>query len=306
MNTSPIRAACAALMAVVAAPAFADTAASARLANMHFELIDLRPKDGIAPSMTFMDGLGSVVSIGMRQDARSPYYSAQATVDSPLRGVSIGHALRDAGAGAAVRGNGSLVGVGLVARSFTMAATGVERTASGIAGLGNDRYGYGLLRFELSPHTKLVWTADANLQVQTAQRYRHYDPAWDGLRYELANASAFMALGQVDESGSFERALGFNVGRAREYDSTGITGHFNVPNSRGRTDQISLVLRNRSDDTFNGALIASTRAYGITSTVPEPETYAMFLGGLAIVGFVVRRRRAKEAQLASVPSAAQG
>ncbi len=34
---------------------------------------------------------------------------------------------------------------------------------------------------------------------------------------------------------------------------------------------------------------------GITTAVPEPETYAMMLAGLGLLGFAARRRKAKAA-----------
>lgn len=40
-----------------------------------------------------------------------------------------------------------------------------------------------------------------------------------------------------------------------------------------------------------GTYSASFRVTPLTSPVPEPETYALFLAGLAAVGYVARRRR---------------
>jgi PEP-CTERM motif len=37
--------------------------------------------------------------------------------------------------------------------------------------------------------------------------------------------------------------------------------------------------------------LATTGNTGVVGAVPEPETYAMLLAGLAVMGFVVRRRR---------------
>jgi hypothetical protein len=45
----------------------------------------------------------------------------------------------------------------------------------------------------------------------------------------------------------------------------------------------------------NSSTIARWSIAQVTSAVPEPETYAMFLAGLGLLGFVSRRRKQKAA-----------
>jgi len=47
--------------------------------------------------------------------------------------------------------------------------------------------------------------------------------------------------------------------------------------------------------TSNNSTIARWSIAQVTSAVPEPETYAMFLAGLGLLGFVSRRRKQKAA-----------
>ena len=42
----------------------------------------------------------------------------------------------------------------------------------------------------------------------------------------------------------------------------------------------------------SGANLGATGAVGVTTAVPEPETYALMLAGLGVMGFVAKRRRA--------------
>jgi hypothetical protein len=44
--------------------------------------------------------------------------------------------------------------------------------------------------------------------------------------------------------------------------------------------------------------ISGTLTVGSITAVPEPETYAMLLAGLGLLGFAARRRKQKEAALA--------
>jgi hypothetical protein len=45
----------------------------------------------------------------------------------------------------------------------------------------------------------------------------------------------------------------------------------------------------------NDVSSASVSTYGFAPDVPEPQTYAMLLAGLGMLGGIVRRRKAKQA-----------
>lgn len=61
------------------------------------------------------------------------------------------------------------------------------------------------------------------------------------------------------------------------------------------TNQVGTVARNIqfADTTFNFNAANGTLSYDVAAAVPEPESYAMFLAGLGLLGAVARRRRAK-------------
>ena len=93
------------------------------------------------------------------------------------------------------------------------------------------------------------------------------DPARELGEIVVLNRDLFFGV----KIGNTLRALGYEVGFVRD------TGAF-VERLRG--PDVPPVLGSRSTD-----------LRGVVGAIPEPETYALMLGGLGIVGFVARRRR---------------
>jgi PEP-CTERM motif len=65
------------------------------------------------------------------------------------------------------------------------------------------------------------------------------------------------------------------------------TGAYVLSFGNSGGDNIGMLLDNVS--------VSVTSDVGVTSAVPEPETYAMLLAGLGLLGFAARRRKVKEA-----------
>jgi PEP-CTERM motif len=290
MKPSSMRTACFALSAFAAIPAWADTAAFAQLSGMHFELIDLRPKDGVAASIKFIGDQGSLTSIFLRNASGAPVYSATSQGSSPFSASFIAHAFGDVGARARVQADGSRDGTRLTARSFANAVRAEGSFAEARAELSERG---SPLRFELSAHTKLALTADTRVSASTSQT-RWPEPSENGYTVDRAVGWAGMTIGLESADGSIDRADGFNVGRAYQYDyvQTRPYGDIGEAQSYTSTEHNTLVFRKRTDDTINGGLTAFADVSSATAAVPEPETYAMFLSGMAIVGWVTRRKRA--------------
>lgn len=75
------------------------------------------------------------------------------------------------------------------------------------------------------------------------------------------------------------------------YDTAGIElgdGYLSVASATGL---ISVSIANASNSAIDAGLAASADTSLMPSPVPEPESYALFLAGLGLMGLVARRRR---------------
>jgi hypothetical protein len=106
-----------------------------------------------------------------------------------------------------------------------------------------------------------------------------------------ANASAALTPGLA---GSYAGAYFelFDVpqtGLSNLYDTAGIELGEGYGAEAFSTGMISVSIANTSGSSIEGVLIASADTSLLP--VPEPESYAMFLAGLGLMGLVARRRR---------------
>lgn len=96
--------------------------------------------------------------------------------------------------------------------------------------------------------------------------------------------------------GRHSRAFAINESGQVVGESTTATGELHAfitgPNGEGMKDLNSLVdLPDRVILAY--AFAINDKGQVLTQTIPEPETYAMLLAGLGLVGFVVRRKKAE-------------
>lgn len=90
---------------------------------------------------------------------------------------------------------------------------------------------------------------------------------------------------------SFENVLAFNT----------VDKLYTVDRYSGNSDLYSIDLTTQSATLIGATGLSSLGAlafvpnFEVTSPVPEPETYAMLLAGLGMLGFMARRRKQKEA-----------
>ncbi len=280
----------AACLAAAVGPVFAEATSSATFGNLVITLTDLNTGDGIAPTLSFKANghayvLGETLGFGdTYQDNLYAYTAPQ------QHGVTAGQVGTDWSSAAS-----SVNAANTVAGFSSLWATGTA--GSGLDGYGAYRsYATGadpfFNTFSLSANTKVTFSTLASGAAHTSLGYN-----LDCDQGEYAYAHLFRAV-----SGSVGGQDVFDV-QERELIAT-----FNVRDD-GTTEGVN--------DTWSGLMSASfsntsgldalgefhafvsTEGHsamwdGVTkgvSTVPEAESYAMMLAGLALVGGIARRRK---------------
>jgi hypothetical protein len=109
--------------------------------------------------------------------------------------------------------------------------------------------------------------------------------------YNLSYSVGDPSLGDFAES-SVELSVSVNSSswkKSWEHEEIGSSSVTSLASSN--SDTLSLLIRNTKStaQTLQWTAFAETSAYTVTP-VPEPETYAMLLAGLGLMGFVARRR----------------
>jgi hypothetical protein len=260
--------------ALAAVPAAHNFNSRVGVTGLSYELIDLRPDDGIAPSVTFQSGVGnSFVELLYRG---AFYNDSHSTALMP--GGVLASRMLPGGAGVASIAQGSdglgLLALGMGSRLGSKTGgtlTSYEASANAI--------GYGL-NVLLSPGTEMRWTGGYSLQANA-------DKWWGSMANQAARAEL-----RIDHGGTFDTfsAVAYanpHLGR----QSVSKAGEFSFSYVNTGTEAAS----------YASGLTASTlggyRNLGFESVpaVPEPSTYALMAAGLAVVGVVTRRRSAKAA-----------
>lgn len=145
--------------------------------------------------------------------------------------------------------------------SFTGAPTALSANANA--------YRYG--DFTVTDNTVLLFTVDASTSIDLPIPLNGSAYAWSTL--------------DVDGTG----ALGFSNQHGGTSKISWAAGLGNPVTDSG---QLTAYFVNVSGGDINGTLRAGTyiNSYGFIPAVPEPETYAMLLAGLGLMGFIARRR----------------
>ncbi|WP_229257335.1 PEP-CTERM sorting domain-containing protein [Duganella callida] len=279
-------------LAAAAGPVFADAYSTASFGNVTVTLIDLDPNDGIAASISFLPNTTKFDG--------GAYIHGEAE-DGIIGGYDPGHQLQrfdKSGAWQSTNVSGNAhTGLSSAAASVTGSASGVGFTALSVSGKAlsglddhGNYYSYASVPFNnvdnrgfvLSANTKVVFSVDAAMSATMTRGYTA-----GALEGESASALMSLYAGGLAADGSMLDDLQQH-GVGVQYFDGGPLG--------GATDSwagvMSASYSNLTNHSSQGQFWADAQVGGhsVMAAVPEPETYAMLLGGLGLLGGLARRR----------------
>lgn len=153
--------------------------------------------------------------------------------------------------------------------------------SAGSAAFASSSYGYTRADVEAT----LTLSRDAVVSISVPYSLSTSVTAGDGggWGFSFAYMAAFnLALGENSNDVRFSSSVQLNSYQAQSASESGI---------------LTLYVRTTDPETFllNTHLYTAGRTSDITAPVPEPETYAMLLAGLGMIGAVARRRKSDKA-----------
>ncbi len=284
------------LAAVLAMPAHAVSTASASLGPLTVMLFDLNPLDNIAPSLTFDNyyaGYGSYVYSYAYNTQPYEYQSLSNFGTAAFAPVSQTTAVSTAGMTAAVTGDGTVGSTTLSASGFALGTADTNPFGYQYSTFNGYAYApYFYSSFTLSANTAVVISATSVLASSVTATF---DP-YTSYQNESAGANTSMSISGPGAGGSGSQSASdsASIGAYSQYftDPSCVYGYCYGGSSVSdtRTLAVSFVNLSGGDLTGNFQAYAGVNGYSYAQAVPEPETYAMMLGGLLGLGFIARRR----------------
>ena len=240
---------------MAASTAYADNTATAALSNVHIQLIDLDPNDGIAPAVTFLSPGTTLVAM------------TQVDGGDWVQTFITGNQGEPLGPLAAQVGSVSVSSTLLPGNLFAGAGPTVLASAT-VGDLNAGGWGNGHAiqsQFTLSANTRLVMTADASVNVSGAEGTAAY--AYGQLVLQKLDFSSFSIV-------AIQASL--DPGSSWPYIPAPATLQASFDNGTG----VSM-----------DGWISAIASASVTTAVPEPGSYALMLLGLGLLGHRVRRKR---------------
>ncbi|GAB4117224.1 MAG: hypothetical protein Fur0014_18890 [Rubrivivax sp.] len=282
------------LAAVLALPAHAVSTASASLGPLTVTLYDLNPLDGIDPSLTFDSTYpeygnylysGAYNSQPSESQSLTNYGSAFATISQTAAVSTASHT-------AAITGMGTIDSTTVSASGFALGTADTNPFGYQYSSFAGYAYTPYYTSFTLSNNTAVVISAASVLAADVTSTF---DPA-TSYQHEWGTANTQLYISGPAASGGGSQyaydSASISVGSTFFYDSGCTWGYCYGAGSTSDTRTLAVSFVNLSGGDLSGTFYAQAyvNGYSYAQAVPEPETYAMMLGGLLGLGFIARRR----------------
>lgn len=254
-------------------PAVAASSSSSSITDF---VVELFPAAGSAPtSISFSDGVNpyiySFVYSGSNSSGNARYALPNDSITSQLGGATSTATVAGASpqySGISLSASGSAI------------SSGEQSTYQSVVYTNN-------FQFTLSPNTLAVFRAQANAVADTTLGY--HPVIGSG---EYAYASAYMQ-GSISSGTSSNNGSGSQSATAYySYTCIGSVCSYGGTSSTA-SGSIGFALSNLTNSDAHGHLYLSADVYGYSNiaSVPEPESWALMVAGLGLVGFAKRGMR---------------
>lgn len=295
MISTPIRTLLAASLALAAAPVFATATSTATLSNFTYTLYDMDLNDGITPSINFIayaSGYGTRVT-GQAESVNASPEAAGFDLTAPDSFAALAgmESTELSYAGAQVVGNGTLAGF------QSLSAAGGAHGADGYSGKYSANayvpYQYG--DFTLTANTLVVFSATSTVSGSTSgSAYGAYGQNENAAAWTTMSVYGDGPSGSIPGSGSGDQYSSTSLYGLATSQFDGASG-LTLADAQTLSERMSVSYLNLRPGEWNGTLAMNTQAWGgsniAVTAVPEPQTYAMLLAGLMLLGSTARRQK---------------
>ncbi|NTV72039.1 MAG: PEP-CTERM sorting domain-containing protein [Azonexaceae bacterium] len=280
-----------AIAVAFATPAVAAVSASATISDLTIALYDLNPLDGIAPTITWSN-TSYDYNYGTSTSASAfGSYGASNTYNyAPIgQANSSAASILNAAANASISASTSAgTPSGQYSASGSASATDLYSSKGFNAAAQSGTFGSSV--FSLSANTAVIFQANASTHATASVGYDFLSG-----QNEYVSAQAFLNVSGPGASGNGSQSSSDSI-------SSSIQNYYwgnGFPANAQSLASLAGSFVNSSKGSLTGSFQLGVNVSGSTNVVaaaavaavPEPESYAMFLAGLGLIGAVARRRQ---------------